>query len=156
MGKSKKPDSGVTTNRKARHKYEIIQTYECGIALVGTEVKSLRAAKVSIEEGYARVRGGELVLLGCTITPYDHGGPANHKPDRPRKLLLHRREIKRLAIATQQKGLTLVPLKVYFNDRGWAKLLLGLARGKSKYDKRQAIRKKSQQREMDRAKARRR
>ena len=157
MGRRKKKEDGaVATNRKARHKFEILRTYECGIELRGSEVKSLRAGQVSIEEGYARVRDGELLLLGCTIKAYEHSSSANHKPDRPRRLLLHRREINRLGVETRQKGLTLVPLKMYFSERGWAKLLLGLARGRSQHDKRQDIRKRAQVREMARAKARRR
>ena len=157
MGRKRtKQDSAIATNRKARHKYEIMETFETGIALRGTEVKSLRSGNVSIAEGYARIRKGELFLVCCTIQAYENGSYANHKPDRPRKLLLHKREIRRLGQKTQQRGLTLVPLKVYFNERGLAKVLLGLARGKSHRDKRQDLRKEDQQREMARAKSRRR
>lgn len=137
-------------NRKARFDYEILETFEAGIELVGTEVKSIRAGKVSLRDAFARIRRGELFLYGAEISPYENAGYAKHEPTRPRRLLLHAREIARLAGKISEKGLTLVPIKVYFK-RGWAKIELGLARGKREYDKREAIRKKETQRDIRRA-----
>jgi len=155
--KKKRPVSGdrpnerlVAENRKARHKYVILETLECGIALRGSEVKSLRQGKISLDESYARVKNDEVWLVGCDIQEYSHASRMNHEPKRPRKLLLHRREIRKFAGQAFEKGLTLVPLKVYFK-RGIAKLLLGICRGKKLYDKREQMKKDTVRREIDRA-----
>ncbi len=154
-GKARGPRP-VALNRKARHDYEILDSFECGIQLVGSEVKSLRDAQVQMRDAYARVEGGEVWLYGVHVAPYafaqTHTG---HDPDRRRKLLLHRREIDELRVRTQQDGLTLVPLSIYFRD-GRAKVDLGLARGRKLYDKRAAIAKRDAERELDRGLARRR
>ena len=136
-------------NRKARHDYEILETYEAGIALKGTEVKSVRAGKVDFTGAYARFENGELWLEDLYIAPYEKGSYSNHEPRRPRKLLLHRRELNKLRGRVEQKGLTLVPLKIYFNDRGYAKVLLALARGKRDYQKKQDDKKRAVEREME-------
>jgi SsrA-binding protein len=140
----------VTQNRKAWHKFHVLETLECGIALVGSEVKSLRQGKVSIEEAYGRVRGGEVWLIGCDIPEYAQANQFNHPPRRPRKLLLHHREIERFAARAFEKGLTLVPLKMYFKE-GRAKVLIGLCRGKQVHDKRQAMKQAEARRDMQRA-----
>lgn len=140
----------IAQNRRARHEYEILETLECGIALVGSEVKSLRNGKLSLDEAYARVKAGEVWLLGADIPEYTQANRFNHDPRRPRKLLLHRREIEKFAAKAYQEGLTLVPLKVYFK-RGRVKVLLGIGRGRKTYDKRQKLKKKSMQRDIDRA-----
>ena len=145
----------VAQNRKARHKFTVLDTLECGIALVGSEVKSLRAGRVSIDEAYGRVRDGEVWLAGCDIPEYLEANRFNHTPRRPRKLLLHRREIKRFAMQAYEKGLTLVPLKLYFKQ-GKAKLLLGLCRGKELHDKRQAMKESQAKRDIARQMMRRR
>ncbi len=137
----------VAQNRKARRNYFIDESLEAGIVLTGTEVKSLRAGKGNIAESYARDDGGELYLFNSYIPEYDAGSYNNHEPRRPRKLLLHRREMARLIAATREKGITLVPLSVYFNARGVAKLDLGLARGKRQHDKRETDKKRDWQRE---------
>lgn len=141
----------VVVNRKARHDYEILETYEAGIVLTGPEVKAVRQGKVSIAEAYARVNKGELWLYNMHITPYDPVLQRNYDPRQPRKLLMHRREIDRLVGLTQQKGLTLVPLRVYFNERGYAKVELGLAKGKRKVDRRREIMEREMKREVERA-----
>jgi SsrA-binding protein len=128
----------VSQNRKAAHTFTVLDTLECGIVLVGSEVKSLRNGKISLEESYARVKSDEVWLIGCDIPEYTEANRYNHVPKRPRKLLLHRREIKRFAGLATQKGLTLVPLKLYFKE-GRAKVLLGLCKGKQLHDKRQAM-----------------
>jgi len=138
----------VTTNSKARRNFEILDKYECGIELKGTEVKSLRAGSVNINDAYCIVRKGELFIENMHIAPYKSGNVFNHEPLRRRKLLMHKREIIRLASKLQQKGLTLVPLKVYFNDRGKAKVEIALAKGKHVYDKREDIAKRDQEREI--------
>ena len=143
-------DRAIATNRRARHEYEILETVEAGLVLRGTEVKSLRAGLVNFKDSYATVRSGEVWLLGCHISPYSHGTDANHAPERDRKLLLHDREIKRLAGKIAERGLTLVPLKLYFKN-GRAKLEVGLARGKKLHDKRSALREREVRREMDKA-----
>ena len=125
-------------NRKARHKFQVLQTLECGIALVGSEVKSLRDGRLSLAEAYGRVKDGEVWLVGCDIAEYAQASRMNHNPKRARKLLLHRRDIDRFAGKAHEKGLTLVPLKLYFKQ-GKAKILLGLCRGRKLYDKRQAM-----------------
>lgn len=145
----------VSENRKARHRFEILDTLECGIALLGSEVKSLRAGKSSLEEAYARVRDGEVWLLGCDIPEYKQATVWNHDPKRPRKLLLHRREVRNFAALAREKGLTLVPLRLYFSPRGKAKVLLGLGRGRKLHDKREVLKKAESQRDMARAMRRR-
>ncbi len=143
-------DRTVATNRRARHEYDILEVVEAGLVLRGTEVKALRDGQVNFRDAYATVRNGEAWLVGCHISPYSHGTDANHDPDRDRKLLLHRREIARLAGKVAERGLTLVPLRIYFKG-GRAKLELGLARGKKLHDKRSALREREVRREMDRA-----
>jgi SsrA-binding protein len=128
----------VSQNRKATHDYLVLDALECGIALVGSEVKSLRAGKISLEEAYAKMKGGEVWLFGCDIAEYAQASRFNHQPKRPRKLLLHRREINRFAGQATQKGLTLIPLRIYFKE-GRAKLLLGLCRGKQRHDNRESM-----------------
>jgi len=125
-------------NKKARYEYHLLEKFEAGIALVGTEVKSLRQGNANLQEAFARLRGGELFLLGCHIGTYEHGNIMNHEPLRPRKLLVHRRELKKIEIKLNQKGLTLVPLRIYFT-RGLAKVEIALAKGKSHADKRQKL-----------------
>ncbi|MGI6492330.1 MAG: SsrA-binding protein SmpB [Pelotomaculum sp.] len=140
----------VTENRKARHEYHIMETFEAGIALSGTEVKSLRAGKANLQDSFARVDKGELMLYNMHISPYEQGNQFNHEPKRPRRLLMHKREIMRLLGKTREKGLALIPLKVYFRN-GWAKVELALARGKKLYDRREDMAAKDARREMDRA-----
>jgi len=143
-------DRVVASNRQARHHYEILETYEAGLVLRGTEVKSLRDGKANLKESFARIDGEEAWLLGCHISPYAQGNRENPDPLRKRKLLLHRAELNRLLGKTQERGLTLVPLRLYFK-RGRAKVELGLARGKKLHDKRQAIKEREARREMDKA-----
>jgi SsrA-binding protein len=144
----------VARNPKATHDYHILETWEAGLVLTGTEVKSLRAGKVSIKEGFARVANGEVFLEGVNITPYEQGNRYNHDPVRTRKLLLNRREIERLIGAVEQKGLTLVPLELYFRD-GRAKVTLALGRGKKQHDRREDLKKRDAEREVARALSRR-
>jgi SsrA-binding protein len=151
MTKSPDRQPPVIRNKKAHHKFHVLEKFECGMVLTGTEVKSLRAGRVSLEEAYARVRGDEVWLVGCHIAPYEHGNVMNHEPLRPRKLLLHRREIRKVIPKITQRGLTLVPLRIYFTGRGLAKCSLALASGKAHRDKRQDIKTREQKREMDRA-----
>jgi SsrA-binding protein len=134
-------------NRKARHDYSIEDSLEVGIVLTGSEVKSLRAGRATITEAYATDQGGELFLINAYIPQYEQAGPQNHEPRRPRKLLAHHRQIGRLAGAVQRQGMTLVPLKLYFNDRGMAKLELGVAKGKRAYEKRDATKKRDWERD---------
>lgn len=140
----------VARNPRATHDYHILETWEAGLVLTGTEVKSLRQGKASIKEAYAHVRNGEVWLEGVNITPYEQGNRWNHPPVRSRKLLLHRREIEKLIGATHQKGLTLLPLELYF-QRGKAKVALALGRGKKLHDKRQDLKKRIADREVARA-----
>ncbi|RPI89877.1 MAG: SsrA-binding protein SmpB [Spirochaetales bacterium] len=140
----------IAKNKKARFEYEILETFEAGIVLVGTEVKSVRQKKVSINESFARVKNGEPFILGLNIAVYEMGNRFNHEPTRERKLLLHKHEIKRLIGKLKEKGLTLVPLKMYFKN-GRVKVLLGLAKGKAQYDKRKSIQKREGDREIQRA-----
>jgi len=144
----------VTSNRRARHDYAILDTYEAGMALTGTEVKSLRAGHASLVDAFAQERGGELYLHGMHIPEYTQGTWTNHEPRRTRKLLLNRLEIDRLIGKLKETGLTIVPLSVYFSD-GWAKVELGLAKGKKSYDKRQDLAKRDADREIQRAAGRR-
>ena len=138
----------ITENRRARHDYHIVDTYEAGIALEGMEVKSLREGKVSLQEGYARVENGEVFLYDVHISPYSHSSTQRYNPKRRRKLLFHKKEIRRLFGKTQQSGFTLVPLRMYFTERGLAKVSLALARGKHLYDKREDLKKKTLERDL--------
>ena len=146
-----KPDGRkiVARNRKALHEYHVLESFEAGIALTGPEVKSVRDGRVSLAESYARIDNGEVWLHGVHISPYDPASRWNVDPTRPRKLLLHRREIRRLIGAVGEKGLTLVPLDVYFR-RGMAKVTLALARGKKLHDKREALKERAERRDMER------
>lgn len=139
----------VATNRRARHDYFIDDTYEAGIALTGTEIKSVREGRINLREGYAVIRGGEAWLMDVHISPYSHGGRENHDPKRARKLLLHRWEINRLEGKVRERSHTLVPLRIYLRD-GLAKVEIGLARGKREYDKRETIARRDAEREMRR------
>jgi len=145
----------VAENRKARHNFEVIDTLECGIQLVGSEVKSLRSGRISLEEAYGRVKGDEVWLVDCDIPEYSHANQWNHEPKRPRKLLLHRREIRKFAAKAYEKGLTLIPLKLYFKQ-GKAKVLMGIGRGRKLVDKREKLKKQDVKRDIDRALRRRR
>jgi SsrA-binding protein len=140
----------VAENRRARFDYHIEDTFEAGIMLTGTEVKSLRFGEGSIAESYAEIRGGEAWLINSNVPEFSHGNRFNHEPKRPRKLLLHEREIARLQGAVERKGMTLVPLSIYFNSRGRAKVELALARGKNAADKRQTIKERDWKREQSR------
>jgi SsrA-binding protein len=142
-------DKIITQNRKARHNYLVLETLECGIMLVGSEVKSLRIGRVSLDEAYARIKDDEVWLIGCDIAEYAEANRYNHVPKRPRKLLMHRREVKRFAHRAYEKGLTLVPLEMHFK-RGLAKVVLGICRGKQKHDKREALKKADVQRDIRR------
>ncbi|HLT58965.1 MAG: SsrA-binding protein SmpB [Limnochordales bacterium] len=141
----------VATNRKARHEYHILETLEAGLVLTGTEVKSVRAGRVNLNDAFARVENGEVYLYNMHISPYTHGNRFNHEPTRVRKLMLHKDEIRRLVGKTREQGLTLIPLRIYFSDRGWAKVELALARGKKKWDKREDIARREAQRQAQRA-----
>jgi SsrA-binding protein len=140
----------ISLNRKAFHDYEILDRLEAGIVLTGTEIKSARAGRVNIRDAYAREEGGEMWLFNAHISPYDKGNRNNHDPERPRKLLLHRDQVRELSEITQQKGHTVVVLAMYLK-RGMAKLELGVARGKKAYDKREALAKRDAERDMQRA-----
>ena len=140
----------IAENRKARHDFFVEETYEAGVALTGTEIKSLRAGKVNLRDSYAQVKDGEMWLFNVHIAPYDQAGYATHDPTRPRKLLLHRKEINRLAGAITEKGLTIVPLRVYLKNNR-AKVEIALARGKKLYDKRVAIAERDSRRDVERA-----
>lgn len=143
----------ITVNRRAFHDYHVDDRFEAGIALVGSEVKSLREGRVNLSDAYARFVGDELWLIGAHVSPYGPASAFGHDPKRDRKLLMHRRELDRLAGKVNEKGLTLVPLRVYWKD-GRAKVEIGLARGKKQYDKRQAIKERDERRAMDRARRR--
>jgi len=140
----------VAQNKKARHDYHILETWEAGMVLQGTEVKSLRAGKVNLKDSYARVQNGEVFLYNCHISPYEKGNYANHDPERVRKLLLNKREIRKLTGSVEEKGLTLSALKIYFKN-GRAKVEIGLARGKKLHDKRDDMAKRDAKRDMERA-----
>ncbi len=148
--KDEKKPKVVADNRKARFNYFIDETFEAGVSLTGTEVKSLRQGKATIAESYADARGGELWLVNANIAEYPQGGRFNHAPKRIRKLLLHRRQIGKLAAAVEREGMTLIPLKLYFNEKGRAKLEIAVARGKKLHDKRETERKRSWERERGR------
>ena len=149
------PIKPIARNKKAFHNFQILDKWEAGIALKGTEVKSLRNGQVQMADSYARIDDGEVYLIGLHISPYEKTAHGNHDPTRKRKLLLHRREIRRLTTKVHERGLTILPLSLYFK-RGLAKVELGLARGKRQYDKRQDIKKRDHQRQMARATSRRR
>jgi len=140
----------IADNRRARHDYHLLDRFEAGLVLTGTEVKSLRDGRASLAQSFAEVRDGEAWLVGANIATYDQGNIANHDPDRPRKLLLHRREIDRLLGQTRERGLTVVPTRLYFKD-GRVKVELALGRGKERGDKRRAIAERDAQRQMERA-----
>ena len=143
--------TAVSDNRKARHRYEILDTVECGMMLLGSEVKSMREGKLSLDEAHIRVKGQELWLVGADIAHYNNAGMWNHDPRRPRKLLVHGREFDKFAGRAHERGLTLIPLKVYFNERGIAKCLMGLAKGKKLHDKRETLKKRDAERGLQRA-----
>jgi len=149
---SKKADQpkAVAENRKARHNYEILDTLECGIMLVGSEVKSLREGKCSLEEAYGRMKGEEVWLIGADIQEYAQASRMNHKTRRDRKLLMHKREFHKFAEKAMQKGLTLIPLKIYFNKEGNAKILMGIGKGRQVHDKREAMKEKDAKRDIQR------
>lgn len=140
----------VAKNKKAWHEYEIVEKVEAGMMLLGTEVKSLRDRQCDLEGSFARVLSDECWLMGCKIAPYARGGYVNHDPLRKRKLLLHSSQIHKIQTKLEQKGFTLIPLRVFFNARGLAKIELGLARGKQVFDKRQKLQEKQQKRDLDR------
>ncbi len=140
----------VTVNRKARHDYEILETFEAGMVLTGSEVKSLRDGRVNLKDSFARVDRGEVFLLNAHISPYAAANRFGHEPERSRKLLLHRSEIDKLVGRVQERGFTLIPLKIYFKN-GRAKVVLGVGRGKKAYDKRESIKEREMKREADRA-----
>jgi len=152
MGREKDSFAKVlVTNRKAYHDYFIEEKFEAGIMLQGTEVKSLREGRVNLQDSYASVKGDEVFLHHCHISPYSHGNIMNHEPLRTRKLLLHRKEIDKLLGKTKQQGLTLIPLRIYFSKRGLAKVELGLAKGKKQHDRRETIKTREASREVERA-----
>jgi len=153
MSKEKKPEPDrqpIARNREARHNFHILDTWEAGIVLTGTEVKALREGKANISDAFGTVRNGEIFLLNLHISPYERGGYTNHEPTRTRKLLLHRKEIRRLIGAVEREGLTLVPLEMYFKN-GVAKVALALGKGKKLHDKRETERQRDADREMARA-----
>ncbi|TWU08023.1 SsrA-binding protein SmpB [Stieleria varia] len=141
----------VSENRKARHKYEILDSIECGMMLIGSEVKSMREGKLSLDEAHIRIKDQELWLIGADVGHYNNAGSWNHDPRRPRKLLVHQREFDKFAGRALERGLTLVPLRVYFNNRGIAKCVMALVRGKKLHDKRESIKKRETDRGLQRA-----
>jgi SsrA-binding protein len=138
----------ICRNRRARHDYEIVDTLECGLELAGSEVKSIRAHKVSIEEAYARIEDGELWMLGCDIAQYPQANLMNHEPRRPRKLLLKKRELRKFAEEASHHGLTLIPLELHFSQRGMVKATIAIARGRKQHDKRERMKKETAAKEM--------
>jgi SsrA-binding protein len=147
---AQKNDRPIAENRKARREYEVLDTLECGIVLVGSEVKSLRNGTISLDEAYGRIKDGEVWLINSDVAEYVQANQFNHVAKRPRKLLLHRREIKKFASKAYEQGLTLVPLKMYFKE-GRAKVLLGICKGRKLFDKREVLKKKTMQRDISRA-----
>jgi SsrA-binding protein len=139
----------ITKNRRARHDYVLLERFEAGLVLTGTEIKSVRAHQVNLQQSFVQARDGELWLVDAHIAPYEHAGHTNHEPDRPRKLLLKNREIDKIIVALTTKGLTMVPTRLYLRD-GWAKVEVALARGKKRYDKRLDLAKRDAQRQMER------
>lgn len=148
--KNKDKQDPVAVNKKAYRNFELVENFEAGLELLGSEVKSLRAAAADLTGSYARVDSGQCWLVGVQIAPYQQAGSRQHEPNRKRKLLLHKAEIHRIRIKLEQRGFTLVPLRIYFNKKGLAKMELALARGKRQYDKRETITKRDQRRDMDR------
>ncbi|MCR4316435.1 MAG: SsrA-binding protein SmpB [Planctomycetes bacterium] len=156
MAKAKKSDDKdkspvYVQNRDAYREYEILDTFEAGVALLGSEVKSIRQGKVSIKEAYAKIDGGEVKIVNMSVSPYSHASVTAHEEKRTRKLLLHKREIKKLVTKVSQRGFTLVPLKLYFNARGFVKIQIGLAIGKKLWDKRETIKRRDLDRDHKRA-----
>lgn len=147
MVKNNNKDNVVAQNKKAHFDYEIIETFEAGIVLTGTEIKSIRRARINIRDGFARVRNGEVWLSNVHISPFDEGNIWNVDPTRSRKLLLHKKQINKIAAEISQSGISFVPLRVYIKD-GFAKVLMGLAKGKKNYDKRETIKRKEQNRDI--------
>jgi SsrA-binding protein len=147
--KDKDKRKAAAVNKKAYRNYELIERFEAGLELLGTEVKSLRAGAADLSGSYARIDNDECWLVGANVAQYEKAGPANHDPIRKRKLLLHKTEIRKVRVKLEQRGFTFVPLRIYFNDRGLAKIELALARGKRKYDKRTTIAERTQKREVD-------
>lgn len=145
----KTPSNEIATNRKARHDYLIEETYEAGLALTGTEIKSARAGRVNLKDGFIQIRNDEAWMMNVHINEYEQGNQFNHDPLRNRKLLLHKKEIRKLAGVVQEKGITIVPLKMYFK-KGFAKVLIGVGRGKKQFDKRETIKRREQDRDMRR------
>lgn len=150
MAKKRNNQNVKATNRKARHEYDILDTVEAGMVLKGTEIKSIRDSRINIQDGFASVENGELYLFNVHISPYEAGNRYNVDPLRKRKLLMHRNEINKLNREVQQAGMTLVPLKVYIKN-GFAKILIGLAKGKKQHDKREDLKRREQERDIDRA-----
>jgi SsrA-binding protein len=150
MAKEREPIESIARNKRARHDYELLDTWEAGLVLQGTEVKALRDGKASLNDAFGVVRDGEVFLINLHIAPYSHGGNYNHEPTRTRKLLLHRAEIRRLIGAVERKGLTLVPLELYFRE-GVAKVRIALGKGKQAHDKRDDLRKRDAEREIARS-----
>lgn len=155
-GSGNKKDTGpkiqiISENRKAKFQYEILDSVECGVMLMGSEVKSLRDGKLSLDEAYIRVQSGDLWLVGADIAHYNNAGMWNHDPRRPRKLLLHKAEFSKFSHRAHERGLTLVPLRMYFNDRGICKCVMGLVKGKKLHDKRETIKKRDTERGLQRA-----
>jgi SsrA-binding protein len=149
--KQKDGQSAKAVNKKAYRNFELVETFEAGLELQGTEVKSLRAGQADLDGSYARIRNGECWLIGAKIAQYQQAGQTSHEPTRNRKLLLHKTEIRRIRTKLEQRGFTLVPLRIYFSDRGLAKIELALARGKRQYDKRRAIAEREQRRAIERS-----
>ncbi|MFC1676393.1 SsrA-binding protein SmpB [Planctomycetota bacterium] len=150
LSKDKDKQAPVAVNKKAYRNFELIDKFEAGMSLTGSEVKSLRSGQADLNGSYARIEGHECFLVGASIAQYKQAGIYSHEPTRKRKLLLHKLEIRRIKGKLDQRGFTLVPLKIYFNDRGYAKIQLGLARGKRQYDKRKTIAERQQKRDLDR------
>ena len=148
---SKDKGGAVAVNKKAYHNFELVEKFEAGLELLGTEVKSLRAGQADLNGSYARIRRGECWLVGASISQYQWASGQGHEPGRDRKLLLHKGEIRKITTKLEQRGFTLVPVRIYFNDRGLAKAELGLARGKRQYDKRKAISERDQKRDVARS-----
>jgi len=149
-GKDSKNQRSVTINKKAYHNFELIEKFEAGLSLIGSEVKSLRAGAADLSGSYARIEEKQCWLVGANIAPYEQAGIYNHEPTRKRKLLLHKVQIRRIKTKLEQRGFTFVPLQIYFNRKGLAKIELALARGKRQYDKRKAITERMQRRDIDR------
>jgi len=149
--KKKGAQAPSTVNKKAYRNFELVERFEAGLELVGSEVKSLRAGQADLDGSYARILDEQCWLVGATIAPYQQAGGTNHEPTRKRKLLLHKAEIHKIRVKLEQRGFTLVPLRIYFSDRGFAKLELALARGKRQYDKRKTIAERQQKRDVDRS-----